>query len=130
MRLLLDTHVWLWMMQAPEKLSGEARDALANIQNELFLSAASVWEAGIKQALGKLTLPGSLRDLVLSSLQDFQLQRLPISFEHAACVSSLPLHHRDPFDRMLIAQARTEELVLMTADPALRAYEQELFWAT
>lgn len=121
--LLLDTHVFLWWrMNAPE-LQPEARDRIQQA-DLVFVSAASAWEAGIKAALGRLRIPGPFGSGVDAS----GFRRLPITFEHAAAAAALPPHHGDPFDRMLVAQARLEGLTLVTHDRALAAYDVSLLW--
>ena len=117
MRILLDTHLLLWALAEPEKLSATTRNRLDAA--EVFVSAASVWEVSIKVALGKLEAdPSEL--LAASEPAGFEL--LPITGLHAAAVAALPLLHRDPFDRMLVAQARTEPLILLTNDTVLEQY--------
>jgi len=123
-RLLLDTHVFLWWRSTPEKLREEARTAIAEAEI-VFVSAASAWEAAIKGALGRLEIPGSIEAGVLDS----GFERLPITFAHVERTGQLPLHHRDPFDRLLIAQAQAEDLKLVTHDRALEAYEVPILWA-
>lgn len=130
MRFLLDSHVWLWMLVEPERLGEPARAALADSGNEGFVSVASIWEIGIKHVLGKLTLPAPVDTLVTASRERFDLQLLPIGAEHALLAPTLPPHHKDPFDRMLVAQALVEGLTLVTADTALRSYSCPLLWAT
>ena len=112
MRLLVDTHALLWAIGDPERLRDAARTALWDPRNEVRVSVASVWEIGIKRALGKLTAPDDLGP----HLEAANFVPLPISLEHASAAGSLPLHHRDPFDRMLIAQAQIESLTLVTRD--------------
>ncbi len=118
MRLLLDTHVVLWAVAEPERLSASTRAALIAPRNALYLSAASAWEMEIKRALGKLTTPASFDD----ELARLRLEELPVRLAHTRLLRELPDHHKDPFDRLLIAQARAESLVLVTADPAIRRY--------
>jgi PIN domain nuclease of toxin-antitoxin system len=121
-RLLLDTHVWLWWNTEPERLSGAARRQIGDSRNEVFLSAASVWEIAIKQKLGKLPLREPVYAYVTRRLAADDLQPLAISVDHAAGVETLDLRHRDPFDRILIVQARHEGLRLLTADDQVLAY--------
>lgn len=123
MRLLLDTHVWLWMQAEPERLSSDARVALEDERNELHLSAASAWEIAIKYELGRLTLPEPPASYVPSRLQRQGVVGMPIEHRHAVVVATLPRHHRDPFDRLLIAQAQTEEMAIVTVDPAFDSYD-------
>ncbi len=122
MKLLLDTHTWLWWL-AGELLSSEAADAIANPDNDVCLSSVSVWEAMIKASLGKLDVPD---DLIAASAQ---FEEMPVSWAHAEAVRGLPLHHRDPFDRLLIAQAQVEEAQVVTRDRAFGAYDVEVLWA-
>lgn len=126
MRLLLDTHVWLWMQTAPEKFSPRVRDVLADSGQELFLSAASSLEISIKYAIGKLPLPEPPNEYVPRRLTEDGILELPVHHRHALRVADLPLHHRDPFDRLLVAQAQIEDLPLMTADPQLEEYDLEI----
>jgi PIN domain nuclease of toxin-antitoxin system len=123
MRILLDTHCWLWMQISPGKLSSKARGLLEEPDNELFLSAASSWEIAIKHALGRLPLPGLPAEYVPRAMQRQGVAGLPIEHRHALHVASLPRHHGDPFDRLLIAQAQLEQLTLLSADRQLEAYE-------
>lgn len=118
MRLLLDTHVVLWWLTDDDTLSADVKEMI-DTEAEVFLSAAAVWEIAIKQALGKLTGPADLLDVLDRS----GLVELPIRSRHAVDAGQLPPLHRDPFDRMLIAQARCEGLTLLSRDPQLRRYE-------
>lgn len=119
MRLLLDSHVVLWAAEAPERLSEAAREAISDPANTRLLSTASVWELSLKQSLGQLTLPAPWEDLVGRLVLDV----LPVALPHAAAVGHLPWHHRDPFDRLLVAQAQVEQLVLVSADRRLDVYD-------
>jgi len=121
-RLLLDTHVWLWWNTEPERLAAIARRQIGDSRNEVFLSAASVWEMAIKRRLGKLPLPESVGSYVARRLAADAVRDLPISADHAAAVETLELLHRDPFDRLLIIQARHEGLRLLTVDDQVLAY--------
>ncbi|MFC3631532.1 type II toxin-antitoxin system VapC family toxin [Paracoccus angustae] len=121
MRLLLDTHIVLWAMADDARLSRALRDAIAGAE-ALFISAATVWEVAIKASLGKLDVPADLFDRALSA----GAQPLPISWTHARAVAELPPHHADPFDRLLIAQARTEGLALVSVDRQFGAYDVAL----
>ncbi|MEM7582273.1 MAG: type II toxin-antitoxin system VapC family toxin [Acidobacteriota bacterium] len=123
MRLLLDTHCWLWMQVAPERISASARDQLEDPANTLFLSSASSWEIAIKWALGKLPLPQAPEDYVPRCLERQGVLGLPIQHRHALHTAKLPPHHNDPFDRLLIAQSQVDQLTLVTADRKLMAYE-------
>ncbi len=125
MTLLLDTHVLLWWLADPARLSAPARRAIADGANIVFVSAASVWEMEIKAGLGKLKVPDDLP----AQMQQERLVELPVRMSHAQAVASLPPLHRDPFDRMLIAQARAETLTLVTADSLVLAYGGRLLRA-
>jgi PIN domain nuclease of toxin-antitoxin system len=116
-RVLLDTHLLLWALGSPLKLSAETRKLVDT--SEVYVSAASIWEISIKSALGKLKADAAK---VLAAIQPAGLSLLPITGEHAARVARLPSHHKDPFDRILIAQASTEPMILLTNDKALKRY--------
>ena len=125
MQLLLDTHVLLWSLAGDERLGERAVDLIEDGRNVVYVSAASIWEISIKRSLGKLRVPGD----VLAEVDAASFIRLPISFEHADAVAALPALpdlHADPFDRMLIAQARTDRLTLMTHDVVMRRYDVQL----
>jgi PIN domain nuclease of toxin-antitoxin system len=117
-RLLLDTHEFLWWCADDPRLGEASRNAIRSGSNEVFLSSASVWEMAIKQALGRLRVPEPLS----AAASRMGLAALPVAFAHAEATLSLPPLHRDPFDRMLLAQARVEGLTLVTIDPLVRAY--------
>jgi PIN domain nuclease of toxin-antitoxin system len=117
-RLLLDTHVFLWWLADNGRLEAAEREAIRDPENDVYLSAASVWEIVIKEALGRLRVP----EPASVAAQRLGLQPLPITFEHAEATATLPLLHSDPFDRLLAAQARTESLTLVSYDSAIRAY--------
>lgn len=129
MRLLLDTHCWLWMQTAPERLGERALEAIRNPENELFLSAASAWEIAIRYALDRLPLPVPPAVYVPSRMESSGVRGLPVEHRHALATAALPAHHRDPFDRLLVAQAGVEGLTLLTADPQLTAYDIALLRA-
>ena len=129
MTILVDTHPWLWALSSPERLSGRAREILEDPRNRIYLSAASSWEIAIKFALGKLELPEPPSRYVPSRLAAMGMTPLPIEHAHALHAGSLPLHHRDPFDRLLVAQAILEKLTLLTADPELKPYRVRTIWA-
>lgn len=128
MTLLLDTHVFLWLLDDPRRLPARALDAVREPDVTLLLSVASVWEISIKVGLGKLVLPVPPADFVPSRLVRTKTDALPISVEHALAVAELPRHHDDPFDRLLVAQARTEDLVLVSADQVFSAYGVAVLW--
>lgn len=129
MKVLLDTQVWIWMRVAPQRLSTSARQILVRDENELLLSAASPWEMAIKVAAGKLKLPTSVEDFVASRLAQTRVMPLAITHLHAIESALLPMHHRDPFDRLMIAQSRIEGVPVMTADAQFKAYAVELIAA-
>lgn len=128
MRLLLDTHVFLWWIGDDPRLSLPAREAITAADNVVFLSVASAWEISVKARLGKLTLPCDVESFLPDQIQRNAISILPIGLAHALLVSRLPIHHRDPFDRMLVAQAQAEKLTLVTADAAIRQYDVKLCW--
>ena len=129
MRYLLDTGVWLWTNFEPQRLSPKAQDVFSDLGEEVFLSAASAWEIATKFASGKLVLPEPPATYVGRRMADQGVRPLAISHQHALAVSVLPSHHRDPFDRLLIAQANLEDLVLISADQIFRSYSVQLLWA-
>jgi PIN domain nuclease of toxin-antitoxin system len=122
-RLLLDTFVYLWWLADDASLSEEARRAIADVRSVVHVSAASLWEASIKEALGRLELGGS--DLTGEIAANGFIE-LPVSAAHARAAGHLPLHHSDPFDRMLVAQARLEGLTLVTSGDRLALYDVPL----
>lgn len=119
MRLLFDTHVLLWWLADDTRLGESARDAIANPENLILLSAASIWEIRIKQAIGKLELPANFGEL----LAEQAFEPLAVTVSHAHAVKDLPLLHSDPFDRMLVAQARIERLTILTRDHMIPRYD-------
>ena len=124
MKLLLDTHAALWWLSGDERFGRDAERQLTDATNQVLLSAAVVWEVAIKRALGKLDTPA---DLVPTLLEGGALP-LPITLEHAAAVEALPPHHRDPFDRMLLAQAGAERAAIVSADAVFGAYDVPVVW--
>ncbi|BAY74341.1 PilT domain-containing protein [Nostoc linckia NIES-25] len=129
MKLLLDTQCWLWWFTQPESLNEVAIAHIADETNELWLSVASVWEMGIKVAIGKLPLADPLDSYISSRMTLLAMRSLEITASHAIQAAKLPLHHRDPFDRMLIAQAQIEEMTLVSADSMFNQYNISLLWA-
>jgi PIN domain nuclease of toxin-antitoxin system len=129
MRVLLDTHCWLWMVAAPDRFTPEARERLESPKTDLYLSSASVWEIVIKHALGRLHLPTRPAEYLPSRVVATRTTPLPVEHGHALRVGELPPLHRDPFDRMLVAQAQVEGLPILTADPQLAAYDVEILRA-
>lgn len=119
MSFLLDSHTYLWWLTEDPKLSAEARQAIADPESMVHVSAATIWELSIKAALGKLDLGGA--DLV-EEIEENDFLELPMTARHAFAAATLPRHHEDPFDRMLIAQAQMERLTIVTRDPLFSAY--------
>ena len=117
-RLLLDTHAFLWWLADDPHLGRRARTRIADAGNQVFVSAATGWEISIKKGLGKLVAPDDLDAVV----EEEGFTHLPISFFHGEQAGALPDHHKDPFDRMLVAQAQAEGLVIVTRDPAIHRY--------
>lgn len=128
MRLLVDTHAMLWWLRDDARLSRRARTILKDGANTLVWSVASSWEIAVKLRTGKLALDRPLERLYADLVTDQGVEVLPIGHEHCARLAELPLHHRDPFDRMLIVQAQNARLPVLTADPKLSAYDVELVW--
>ena len=124
-RYLLDTHVWLWMLTDPDRLSPETRRLVEDGSEVLLLSAASAWEISIKHALGKLPLPEPPRTYIPDRVRRSGVTPLAVEHDHAVRVADLPDHHRDPFDRMLVAQAQALRVPVITADQQLRVYDVE-----
>lgn len=122
MRLLLDTHVFLWSASMPERLTPEVRSVLADGANDVRVSVASAWEIAIKQSAGKLDLRGPAESWFPVALRATGFDIIPVELAAALRVRSLPMHHRDPFDRLLIAQAFENGYTLVTRDPAFAAY--------
>ena len=119
MRLLLDTHTFLWWVSDWDKIAEPAREAIADPKNEVFVSAVSGWKIGIKKARGRLEAPDNLAAIV----EEKRFEHLPFTFAHAERAATLPSRHRDPFDRMLIAQAQAEGLTLVTRDSRIPLYD-------
>ena len=128
MRLLLDTHVLLWWHDQPARLTETAYDAIHDLGNDVFISVVNGWEMQIKAQLGKLTLPKPLHVILQEEQATNGFRLLPVTIEHVYALGSFPLHHRDPFDRLLIAQAHQEGLPLVTHDPKLSPYPVSLLW--
>ncbi len=128
MRLLADTHVFLWFILDDTRIATTARPLLVSPEHERFVSIASVWEVAIKHGLGKLQLTGGLPGF-LRDIEQANFEILDITPGHILELATLPLHHRDPFDRMLIAQAKHEGMHLLTADPHFEAYDVALIKA-
>jgi PIN domain nuclease of toxin-antitoxin system len=123
MKLLLDTQVWLWMTEAPDRLSPAVRRLVSPTDQRCFLSAVSAWEIAIKYRTGKLRLPSIPAVVIPQWMERAYVLPLPILHKHALHVATLPLHHRDPFDRLLIAQAQLEDLTILTSDRDFEHYD-------
>jgi PIN domain nuclease of toxin-antitoxin system len=128
MRVLLDTHAFLWWIADDAGLSRRARDTIASTANECLFSAASGWEIAIKASLGKLEVDGTVERFVPHHLAVNGFGELPVDIRHAAGVARLPFHHRDPFDRLLVSQALAENLAIVSADPIFRRYGVKRIW--
>src|SRR5436190_1038941 len=127
MRVLLDTHAFLWWANEDQRLSASARDAIA-AATDAFLSVASSWEIAIKVSQQRLTLPGPIERFVLEQLGLNGFQLLHVDLDDVARIATLPFHHRDPFDRMLVAQALNDELTIVSADPVFKKYGVKRVW--
>jgi PIN domain nuclease of toxin-antitoxin system len=121
-RFLVDTHAMLWALGEPSALSSAARKAISDPANLIVVSSASLWECAIKASIGKLDLPEDFFD----SIPGAGYEVLPIRISHLNVYRTLPMHHRDPFDRMLVAQARAEALTLISRDPEIAKYEVDI----
>ena len=128
MRLLLDTHTFIWLDDAPGLLSQQVRSALEDIDNSLLLSMVSVWEIQIKVQLGRLSIRNSPADLIQRQQESNGIELLPITLPHVLALSELPPHHGDPFDRLLISQARVEDAILVTKDENISRYHVDVLW--
>jgi PIN domain nuclease of toxin-antitoxin system len=126
--MLLDTHAFLWWIAGDERLSRRAAQAIADGGNEIFVSAASIWEIAIKGRLGRLGIPGDPGAFIGGQIVENAFRGLPIDAAHALRIWSLPDHHQDPFDRMLVAQAQVEGLKLVSRDPLVAKYDVEVIW--
>ena len=128
MTILLDTHCFLWWLASPERLSAAAREAIQTPANDILVSTASSWEIAIKFAVKKLALPIPPEKYVPARLQKCGFGTLRIEHAHALRAGALPMHHRDPFDRVLVAQAQIEKIPIITADRKLAPYEVDIIW--
>lgn len=128
MKLLLDTHAFIWWYNEPDKLSQQVLAACQDTNNTLMLSVASVWEMQIKSQLGKLRLSAPLTDIIHHQQEQNRLQILPVTLPVVFALADLPIHHRDPFDRLLIAQAKVDQLLLVSNDSQFHHYSVSLFW--
>lgn len=128
MSFLLDTHALLWLYAAPERLSSKAKEIIKNPENTLFISTVSAWEIQIKVQSGKLELAEKLSSIIQEQQAKNGMQILPVILSHIYALEFLPLHHKDPFDRLLIAQAQSDKLNLLTKDSKLESYNVALYW--
>ena len=128
MKILLDTHAFIWWDSEPEKLSAQVLQICQEANNHLLLSVVSVWEMQIKLQLNKLTLSLPLAQLIESQQEKNQLIILPITLPHVLAVQNLPFHHTDPFDRLLIAQAIVEGISVLSHDPQIHKYAVQCIW--
>lgn len=128
MKLLLDTHSFLWFISGSSNLSGTARSLIEDSSNQLFLSVASIWEMAIKISLGKLKIGEPFENLIPEQLRLNTIAVLNIEIEHTSALIDLPFHHRDPFDRLLIAQSLVEKMPLISTDSAFDIYGVSRYW--
>ena len=128
MRVLLDTNSFLWFIGGNNRLSPDARNIIADLDNQLFLSVASLWEIAIKISIGKLSLLQPFGQLIPQQLLESDISVMPIALNHLTRLSDLPFHHRDPFDRLIIAQAVTESLPVISSDAVFSQYPVKLIW--
>ena len=128
MNILLDTHVFLWLRSSPEKIPEKVLSAYYDLNNEIFLSVASIWEIQIKHQLGKLVLELPLDRLIDEQCVNNGLQLVPIETYHIYALDELPFHHKDPFDRLILVQAQLENLKLASADNIFGDYGVNIFW--
>jgi PIN domain nuclease of toxin-antitoxin system len=128
MRLLIDAHTFLWWATARARLSPVALAACTDPTSTLILSVASAWELQIKLQLGKLTISSSLEQVIAREQRGNQMELLPVLLPHVLALSSLPPHHKDPFDRILVAQALAENLTIVSVDPILARYPAPVIW--
>lgn len=128
MRLLLDSHTVIWAVDQPSRLGPDATALLQDLSNELLISAATIWELPIKSGLGRLTLSIPFREWMHQAVADLDASVLPVTIEYADVQADLPDHHRDPFDRLIIAQATSERIPVVSNDSALDAYGVSRIW--
>jgi PIN domain nuclease of toxin-antitoxin system len=128
MNILLDTHTFLWFVADDQRLSNKARALIEAEENQPFLSIASLWEMAIKVSLGKLKFEQPYEFFIPQQLAMNGIGILNLSLEHTAAISTLPFHHRDPFDRLIAVQARLEKMCIVSVDTAFDAYEVQRFW--
>ena len=128
MRALLDTNSFLWFIAGSDRLSINARNIIVDLNNDLFLSVASLWEIAIKISIGKLELLSSFEQLIPAQLEENDISILSIGLNHVSGIIELPFYHRDPFDRLIIAQGMTEKLAVISSDASFGMYPIEVIW--
>ncbi|MBN2420584.1 MAG: type II toxin-antitoxin system VapC family toxin [Deltaproteobacteria bacterium] len=128
MKILLDTHALLWLISGDERLSKSAREIFLNTANLMYFSTASLWEICIKKSLEKISLKNDWLDIIQQEMKTNSIQWLTVEIDHCVKITDLPFHHRDPFDRMLIAQAMTEDLTILSRDSNFSAYDVKCVW--
>ena len=128
MNAILDTHAFLWAVTDDRRLSEAARELIAEGANQVFLSTASMWEIVLKAGAGKLRVTGGVERFLEREMRLNRLTPLPVQPAHVIRIASLPVHHKDPFDRLLIAQSQVEKLPLITADPEISRYPVQVIW--
>ena len=126
MKYLLDTHAWLWLLLDPARIGSKMRKLVTDGKSEFHLSIASAWEIAIKHAAGRLTLPQPPLDYIQSRTREDGVSLLPVRLEHVCVAAELPRHHSDPFDRLLVAQARNEKATLVTHDENIAKYDVKI----
>jgi len=128
MKALLDTNAFLWFISGSDKLTSKARDYIADLSNDLVISTASLWEIAIKTSIGKLELLSPFDQLIPTQLEKNAIDVLPIEQDHISGIINLEFHHRDPFDRLIIAQGITEQIPIITSDGMFAKYPVEVIW--
>ncbi|WP_295613986.1 type II toxin-antitoxin system VapC family toxin [Chamaesiphon sp. GL140_3_metabinner_50] len=128
MRVLIDTHVFIWYVQSSDRLPSFVTAIINDGRNDILLSIASVWEMAIKQSTGKLNLGNPYASFISEQMKLNSMELLPVRLEHLNLITTLPLHHRDPFDRLLIAQAIAEDILFISADSVFSLYPVRLMW--
>ena len=128
MNLLLDTCAFIWAISGPKSLSPKARMAIENEENALFISAISGLEMATKRGIGRLDLDGETAEVIAKGISQYGITVLPLSMNHGVLAGGLPMHHKDPFDRVIIAQAGSEDLIIVTPDAAFSRYDVQTLW--